>query len=430
MRRLAGRIARLARSRAAKRAGLALLVVAVAFLWGNMVRRVVDGPAGTQYDDFVAFSRDLLYARVNVYDVYPAWNTITKYPPFFAFLLAPLVPLPQWLGASVWFWLSLAMAWGSARLAADLAHPDPGAPPRALAAWPLVAVGGIVVSNLETAQVNLAILFLTLWGLVAWRRGADATGGALVGVATALKLTPAIVVAWFAWKRSWRAVAGAVAGLGLCWLVLQPVAFGPGFFVEAMRGWLGAVSPFVSEGTIAEGIGGFRHTNQSLSAAVHRTLTDVPAGAGREGWTVNVAAADREAVRWLVRALQVAIVLALGWLCRTPPRDRARIGIAFEASLVLAATLYLSPIAWINHYVALLPAYAAAVAYVGSRPASLPERRFLLTATIASAVLLATAVSRVALALSIPFLGGALLVVAVAVAHRRERARAAAGGAQ
>lgn len=86
------------------------------------------------------------------------------------------------------------------------------------------------------------------------------------------------------------------------------------------------------------------------------------------------------------------------------------------------ATLFLSPISWINHYVALLPAFAAAVYWLKTRPPDRPERRLLLGTLIVSAALLATGIARLPQALSLPFLGAVVLFAGVAVALARERA--------
>lgn len=424
-----GRWPEILRSDAARRIGWILLVALLVFLWLNMVRRAMDGD-GSQYDDFVAFSRDLLYSRVDVYALYPEWNTIVKYPPFFAFLMAPFAPLPTWLGATAWFWLSLAMAVATTWLAVRLA--DDGRAGRPLTAgfyvWPFVAAAGVIGSNLETAQVNIAILFLVVWGLAFFRIRQDGLSGAIVGVAVAVKLTAGVFLLYFLWKRAWRAALGVVAGLVVCWLVLQPLAFGPGFFVEITKGWWADLRPFLEKGVIAEGVGGYRHTNQSLAAVVGRFFTAVPAGGGREDLYLNVVSLDREAARWIVRGLQATTLVVLAGVCRTPTDDRRRIGLAFEYALVLIATLFLSPISWINHYVVLLPAFAAAIYWIRTRPRG-PARRLLLGTVIVAAVLLASGISVLAQALSLPFFGAVALFTALAVALHRERGSAWQGSA-
>lgn len=415
-------------SPAASRVGRILLVLLVVFLWLNMVRRVLDGPSGTQYDDFTGFSRDLLFERENVYATYLD-TTIVKYPPFFAFLLAPVTPLPDWLGATVWFWASLAMAVATTWMVVRIADDGTGSGPldRSYYVWPFFAVAGVVGSNLETAQVNLAVWFIAVAGLWLWRERRDAAGGALVGVATAIKLTPGIFVAWFLWKRQWRATAGAALALATCWFVIQPIVFGPEFFATIFLGWVESLIPYLAEGETAEVVSadaaaGFRFTNQSLGAALGRFLTEVETGLRGIGRTVNVAALDPEAVGWVVRALQAGLVLGLAWLCRGAAEGRDRIGPALEIGLVAIATLFLSPISWINHYVALLPAYAAAVWWLKTRSATRPGWRLLRGAAVASAVLMATGIARLPQALSLPFAGAVLLFAAVAVVRERERA--------
>lgn len=425
---LGERLRRVASTDAARRLGWGLLALLLVFLWLNMVRRVVDGPSGTQYDDFVGFSRDLLFHRSNVYSTYLD-TTIVKYPPFFAFLLAPLVPLPDWLGATVWFWASLAMAVATTWMAVQIADDGTAARPlrRSFYVWPFVAVAGIVGSNLETAQVNLAVWFLVVSGLWLWSERRDAAGGAVVGVATALKLTPALFLGWFLWKRQWRAAAGAVVGLAVCWFVVQPIAFGPDFFRTVFGDWVASLVPYLRGGETAETVSadaaaGFRFTNQSLGAALGRYLSDVPTGLDGTGRTVNVLSLDLATVGVLATALKVALLVLLAWLCRTSVRSRNRIGHAFEIGLVAIATLFLSPISWINHYVALLPAFAAAVYWLKTRPPDRPERRLLLGTSIVSAALLATGIARLPQALSLPFLGAVVLFAGVAVSLARERA--------
>ncbi|HUP00632.1 MAG TPA: glycosyltransferase family 87 protein [Gemmatimonadota bacterium] len=427
------------RSPAARRVGAAFLALVVLFLWWNMVRRAMAG-SSSQFDDFIRFSRDLLFEGRNVYVLYEPSYTITKYPPFFAFLFAPLVPLPMALAVSIWFWLNLALSLGAAVVAAltvidgstdgsRAGELDIGeaAAERARAArrdrWrrvivPYVFASPVVISNLETAQVNIVIVFLLFTTLFLHRQGKDLWAGGILGAIVALKLTPALFLAYFAWKGAWRLLAGAAVGLCLCWGVVPLLAFGPGFYAEVMRGWLEAVTPFLSEGTRAEGIGGFRHTNQSLSAAVFRYLTDTPAGAGREGFTVNVVSISLESARWVVRALSLGILIFLAWICRrSSTGDWPRFGL--ECALVMIAMLFLSPISWINHYVILIFPYAAAVGWLASQPPTSLGWRFLRAAMWLSFGLLLTSVSVLLQALSLPFLGAVILAVGIGTALGR-----------
>lgn len=419
-----GRIARLLRSPIAMRIYAVLLVLLVAFLWYNMVRRAVNGH-GSQYDDFVRFSRDLAYSKLNVYRDYPADYTITKYPPFFSLLFAPLVPLPTVIGASLWFWLSLGLAVASAYLCAvTVAGPVEVRRDKMLVVVPLLLTAGIIGSNLETAQVNTVTLFAVCLALYAFRRRADLSAGGLLGVATALKLTPGLFVLYFLYKRAYRVVVGAGLAVIFCWLLLPPLVFGPANFIEIMVGWYDILSGFIAEGTLAEGLQGFRDTNQSLAAAFHRFFTEVPARWSRGGagsLYLNIVSLSLGTADRLIKAMILAILIFLAAICRTPLGDRDRPALSLEYSLIWIATLVVSPISWINHYVFLLFPYAAAVFYLRSNRGSSETRRLLFYVVLASFVLVSSSAWRLMQAFSLPVLGAIVLGAGLSVALARER---------
>lgn len=401
---------------ARRKLAAALLMVVVLFLWWNMVRRALAGP-GSQYEDFVAFARDLLIEGENLYETYPSWDTIVKYPPFFAFVYAPLVSLPAWLGASIWFWTSLVCSLGAA-VASALAV---GATPRELRrrpslVWmPYLLIGSVVISNLETAQVNLFLLFFWTVALLLVARGRQGFGGALLGYTAAVKLTSGIFVLYFAWIRRWRAALAAALAVAVCWSVVLLLGLGStALYLDVMRGWLTEVSRFVIQGAAAEG--DFRHTNQSLAAAVHRFLTATPAD-GEELY-VNAAALDPSTAQAMVLAISVALVLFLVWVTRDLGRTPSTLQGGLGMGLVMIATLFLSPVSWINHYVLLLFPYAAAWRYVATRPAEDPIRRLLIGCLVASFVLVGAGVSRLLLAFSLPLAGAGILFAGVARAVR------------
>ncbi len=388
-----------------------------------MVRRAVNGH-GSQYDDFIRFSRDLVYAKLNVYREYPADYTITKYPPFFGLLFAPLVPLPTIIGASLWFWLSLGLAVGAAYLCAvTVGGPENARRDKVLIVLPLVLTAGIIGSNLETAQVNTVTLVVVCLALYAVRKRADLAAGGLLGLATALKLTPGLFVLYFLYKRAYRVVLGAGLAVIVCWFLIPPLVFGPANFVEIMVGWYDIVSGFIAEGTLAEGLQGFRDTNQSLAAAFHRYFTEVPARWDRGGvgsfyvnlFSMSLGTADR-----LIKAMVLAILIFLAAVCRTPLGHRDRPVLALEYSLIWIATLFVSPISWINHYVFLLFPYAAAVYYVRTNQGDAGTRRLLLYTGLVSFVLVSSSAWRLMQAFSLPVLGAIVLAAGLSVALVRE----------
>ena len=419
---LKGRIGRALRSPTAKRLYVGAAVLVIVVLWANMVRRALS-PVGSRFDDFIELSRDLVYNRVNIYEDYDfAQTSVGKYPPFFGLLFAPLVPLPTAIAASFWFLLNLALAAGATYLGVrTVAEPSTDTAERpSLFLIPLLLAAGLIGSNLETAQVNILIMFLVFTSLFTFRRGADITAGLVLGLVTALKLTPALFIAYFAYKLRLRVILGAIIALVICWVVVPFVVFGQEHFVAVMRGWYGILFAYVDQGLLAEGVSGFRHTNQSLSAVLHRFFTETPVGAGRDDLYLNVASLSYDAAAMIVRILSVVILLSLAWLCRTPTADRSHIGLSFEYALVMIAALFISPVTWINHYVILLFPYALGVYYLATRSGPSRARTVMLYSMIISFVLVSSSVSRLMQAVSLPFLGALILFFGLAFVGRGE----------
>src|SRR5262249_44292257 len=129
-----------------------------------------------------------------------------------------------------------------------------------------------IAGDLTHGKVNLFILFLVVAGLYAFRRGRDFLAGLLLALAIACKVTPALFVPYFLWKRAWKTLAGCAAGLVL-FLGVVPAAFlGPARNAELLHGWVRQmITPFVVQGEVTT-----EHNNQSLPGLVHRLLTHSP----------------------------------------------------------------------------------------------------------------------------------------------------------
>ncbi len=393
-----------------------LLFGFLAFVLIEMCVLMVDraGRGSGQYDDFTEFSRDLVFNHINVYQEY-AWTTTTigKYPPFFAAVFAPLVPLPTLAGAAIWYWLNVGLSvWicviGARAVARLSGTPEDeisslGAGPWAI---PLVLASGLLMSNIQTSQVNIAILALIVLALSQYSKRRDTTSGLLLGVATAIKLTPGLFVAYFAWKRQWKLFAWSVVGVAICWGVLVPLMLGPSRYVEVMGSWLERLLPFVTDGTIAEGknLGGFRHTNQSMSAVFYRFLTETPVGGGRENWYLNVVSLSHEVASAVLKVLDLIVLASLAWFTGAAACGRRDPRIPFEIAMVGIATLLLSPISWINHYVILTLAYLAVIRFIRVRNQADPVRRTAVRVLVVSTALMILA-SRPLQAMSFPFFG-------------------------
>lgn len=202
----------------------------------------------------------------------------------------------------------------------------------------------LVLSNFEHAQCDLIILALAVAGMWLLHRGRRAGGGAALGLATAFKATPLILLGYLAWRRRWRDLAWAVGGCALTWLALPAILLGP----SHLGAWYGAWI-LKSAGSAAQ----TSPLNQSLLAALERLAPDAP------GWPLFLAvAAVLVAVGlWAIRRgrTEPAAVASGG-----PLADRREV---LEIAMVLAAMSLLSPLAWKSHFVTLVPLAAALFAW-------------------------------------------------------------------
>ena len=157
---------------------------------------------------------------------------------------------------------------------------------------------------------------------------------------------------------------------------------------------------------------------------LHRFLSDVPADGGRGAdYFVNIVSLSIPFVDYVFKAAVVTTFAFLVWICRTPLGNRDRLALSFEYSLIFIATLFISPISWIDHYVFLLLPYIAGVYFVRTRPPILRERRLMLYALAVSFVLVSSSASRLMQAWSLPVLGALIIAAAIAVSLRGEQGR-------
>ncbi|HEY7330614.1 MAG TPA: glycosyltransferase family 87 protein [Gemmataceae bacterium] len=328
-------------------------------------------------------------------------------PPIMALLLYPLARLPaaahelglpekaaSLAAALCWFYIKAGLTLLAFRWVFQLVE-EPSRP------FPLWAKGLTVVlalrpimSDLQHGNVNLFILFLVVAALFAYRRRHDVTAGIVLGLAIACKVTPALFVPYFVWKRSWKALAGCAAGLALfLW---------PGLVPSLFMGWEGnehhlvswyydMVHPFVIEGKVTS-----EHNNQSLPGLVARLATHSPSFSTyvNDVYTPthydNLLDLSPEQGRWLVKGCMGLFALMVVWICRTPtmPREGWRLGAEF--SIILLGMLLFSERTWKHHCVTMLVPFAVICYYLATAQASRGLRAYLIGSLAATMALMAT----------------------------------------
>jgi alpha-1,2-mannosyltransferase len=271
----------------------------------------------------------------NGHDMYGALPPVANgavlpfvYPPFAVLLLSPLVLLP-WDAAVVTLYVISTLCLGlTIYLVSRVAWP------------PLGRIGGVLVASIalpltvflepvsqtyQFGQVSLIMMALVtidcLAGKTVWPRGFG------IGLAAAIKLTPAAFVLFFLVRRDYRAAARA----GITFVVAAGIGFAVDFHASVQYWLHGGLSGGGVSGTAFK-------TNQTIEAALVRTgLTGAP-----------------EKVLWIAVVIALLAVVAVA-MRRSEP------SLALMANAGLA--LIVSPTSWSHYYVWVAPALVVLLAH-------------------------------------------------------------------
>jgi alpha-1,2-mannosyltransferase len=275
-----------------------------------------------------------------LYQLRFAFGLRFTYPPFAALLFAPLSWLPVTAGRVLVSATTVLALPVTSYLVLRL-PPWPARLSRDQAAQLALAFSAAAIwleperTNLKYGQINVLLTLLVLVDLV-WieRDGNHRFGGALIGVAAGIKLTPALFAVYLLATRRYR--AAATAGAAFAATVAVAFALVPD---DAVRYWdLSFLDP--------AHVGRIQNVaNQSLLGALARVLGTLSVG---PVWLPAAAAVGGAAIALAARA--------------------GRAGQAAQAFALCAVTsLLVSPISWSHHWVLAVPALLVAVVAAARR---------------------------------------------------------------
>jgi alpha-1,2-mannosyltransferase len=317
----------------------AILFVGVVELWLAV--------AGHSYHDLRVYQGALRFWRhhgdLYQYVLPPANHYGFTYPPLTAILLTPLSLLPTRAAATITIAATVAAIIVVVKLVTDRMVWR-----TSLRRYQIVGVATLLALGLMATRVTLAegqidvyVLALVVVDLLVL--GGGRWNGVGVGVATAIKLTPAVFIVYLilAGRRRAAAIASATfAACGLLGLALAPH--------ESVEYWTRVLWQTDRVGSAGSG------TNVSIRGAFARALTG-------------------DATPWWLAAVGL---LGIFWWRRVL---RARAGGDDIGGLALTGVFVclISPITWIHHQVLLIPALAVLAGWALQSSASeAVDRRF------------------------------------------------------
>lgn len=270
------------------------------------------------------------------------------YPPGFAFVMTPFAGMPMGLRLFVWYVITIGATVGAYKLTEKLAARLFVEPfglveqgwARILALVLSIKFALAVLENQAYDTLSLVFVMLGLAGLANRR---EALGGAAIGLAAAIKATPLIFLPYLIVKRRFVAAATFTAAYLLLSfapdIVFTPVGASEGYFVAWLHHIAGA-SLFNPDAAQFNFWSGANSLNHSLRGAVSLQINEVTQGS------------LHKVVLYGIELAFIAFCAAL-ILLRKERRDM----LAIDASILLIATLMLSPMTSRSHYVVLIVPY-------------------------------------------------------------------------
>src|SRR5262245_3586185 len=346
-----------------------LLALLLLFFVALAVQYTFKATQGDGHRSAILRWRQQLLSLSDGEDIYPEDNPYPN-PPIMALILLPVATWPDPLGlppawaALGWFALKVGMTLLALRWVFRMVEtPQHPFPPAAKVLTVLLSLRTIA-GDLSHGNVNLFILFLVVASLYAYHHGRDFLAGVVLALAIACKVTPALFVGYFVWKRSWAALAGVAAGMVLFfWPGLLPACvLGWEKNLDQTTAWLNSmVKPFGVYGVVTS-----EHYNRSLTGLAFRLLTGSPSVVRCVHWVwspvrlPDVLSLDPGVAKWIVRGFLGLFVVLVAWCCRTR-RDgpaASRPALAAEYSMVMLGMLLFSERTWKHHCVVFILPFA------------------------------------------------------------------------
>lgn len=353
-----------------------VIVVAAAFYYPK---------AADSRSAFVRWQPQVLqfWRGTNIYD-----RMYFPNPPIMPITLYPLMTLPPVAAALSWFLIKAGLTTATLLICFNAVKVrGRPLPPFFQTAVLLLALRPIL-GDLHHGNINLLILFFLAVMYQAWRAGRDGAAGLMLGLAIAFKVTPALFLPYFIYKRSWRTVGWTFVGLILFLLVVPSVVLGPRFNALCLSTWCQRiVTPFIVEGNSSP-----QEANQSMVGVMTRLLTEIQPGTDRYDvqFDLNVAALPPGVVALLVKAVSFGFIGLLAFFCRAKDTDRTSPRYLGEVALVVLTMLFLSERSWKHHFVTLVFPFTYLMAELYSPRTSPRARRGILSALVASFLLMAS----------------------------------------
>ena len=222
-----------------------------------------------------------------------------------------------------------------------------------------------ILNDLDDGGPHLILLGILTCGIYAIWVGREWVGAVLFGLGIALKITPALFVLLFLWKRQWRVAFYTVLAT-IVWIVLPAVYMGPTSWWEHQTEWTrNAALSLLDQQMEGRQENEQQKANLSLRHTLMRYLVTYPESHRLRQVDLSykpVLDLPPRAATLIVVSVTLGLLGLFAWSSRKSfqgPRDTAW---PRDCAGVMILALLLSPITWDQHLVWLMPAAFIVVA--------------------------------------------------------------------
>lgn len=316
-----------------------------------------------------------------------------RYPPFFLVAFIPLWMLPAKAAAFGWFLLSGLLIIASSLILNRTLPLDKNR----IAVWviTILAVAQYFIMVLHYGNAHLLAIFLLFAALHLYMKKRMPLAALLIALAITIKLTPLLILPYFALKKQWKFL-GLVGLLVIAINLLPSFYFGFSKNAELLKTWHRHV---VADQEFHEMNGPI---NLSLKGQMRRYLSEIDYNSRVDGdlnyRSVNFASLPQKTVdRIWIAAASIVFILVLTliwWTARTryseqPGSIDNYTFITLELGLMICLMLFVGPLTSKIYFIALLwPIFfLARFAFVSRMPGARFSKRVLIIVAAANLIL-------------------------------------------
>jgi Glycosyltransferase family 87 len=261
------------------------------------------------------------------------------YPPTLALFIQPALLVSPYVGSLIWLALNvgiLIVVVGLLLCQSNIRDPRMKA---GLLLLPVVFTPTLM--GLYLGQVNVLVFVLIALAYLAFIDRRPRISGVLLAVSAWIKLWPIVLIAYFVWKREWKAVSGAILGLlliGVLTFAFIGVEQTTSFFTERL--------PEISQGTQPD----LDHLNQSIPGIFAKMF------APSSEYVIPLIQSPTLAQLGSRIAILFLIITTI-ILCSWPITLKDREQFSTEFTLVVIAAMLITGRLFESNLILLLPAY-------------------------------------------------------------------------